>query len=458
MSTTLTPTPGTGAGVSAAVPGVRRADEPAGLRARIRGGLRDTPRRLAAVLAGLVALGILVGAIGFAGVRQRAALIDGVTSRSGPLVVAAQDLYRALSDADATAASAFLSGGVEPAAQRERYQRDLSQATAALSTLTAGRAGEELRTDTISVLASGLPMYAGLIETARSYNRQGLPVGAAYLREASGLMRERLLPAALLLYRTVSGELREARSGAASFPWFAVLLGVLAVAALVAAQRWLTRRTNRVFNVGLLIATAAVVALIGWLGTSAVVTATRLSASDRDGSAQVDRLVQARAAALQARADESLTLVARGGGAEFEEDYTLVLNRLIGTDGQGGLLRAAADGATDPGTRAAARDAAEQARAWLAAHQKLRQLDDNGGYTEAVQAVVGDGPEATTTIFNELDQVLADAIVADSDRFAAHARSAGRALSGVDIGVLALALIMVLGVAVGIQRRLAEYR
>ena len=75
-----------------------------------------------------------------------------------------------------------------------------------------------------------------------------------------------------------------------------------------------TRRTNRVFNIGLVAATAATVVLVGWLGVSAVVIGTRLDASDRDGSAQVDRLVQARVAALQARADESLTLVARGAG------------------------------------------------------------------------------------------------------------------------------------------------
>ncbi|MBM0239137.1 hypothetical protein JNW88_21980 [Micromonospora sp. ATA32] len=81
-----------------------------------------------------------------------------------------------------------------------------------------------------------------------------------------------------------------------------MLLGLVAIAGLVRTQMWLTRRTNRVFNIGLVGATAAAVVLVGWLGVSAVVIGTRLDASDRDGSAQVDRLVQARVAALQARA------------------------------------------------------------------------------------------------------------------------------------------------------------
>ena len=444
--------------VSPSVPEVRPAG-PTGLPGRIAGGLlRDTPRRLAAVLAGIVALGLAVGIVGVTGVRQRADLINEVTYRSGPLVVASQNLYRSLSDADATAASAFLSGGVEPPAQRERYQNGVAEAASALAVIAAGRASGGDRDDEVAVIAARLPVYAGLIETARSYNRQGLPVGAAYLREASGLMRGQLLPAAQRLYQSISAELDRARGAGAGFPWLAVLLGLLTIAALVQTQRWLTRRTNRLFNIGVLAATAAAVLLVGWLGLSAVLTGARLDASSRDGSAQVDRLVQARVAALQARADESLTLVARGAGGDFDEDYSTVMQRLIGADGHGGLLREAADQATDEPTRTAARTAAARAADWLAAHQKLRKLDGDGQYTEAVKAVVDTGPAATTSIFTELDRTLADAIAHDGDRFATQARSAGKGLSGVDFGIAVLAGLIVIGGAVGIQRRIAEYR
>ncbi|GFJ90183.1 hypothetical protein Prum_038250 [Phytohabitans rumicis] len=78
-------------------------------------------------------LGLATGIAGALGVRQRADLVSGATARSGELTVAAQRLYRALSDADATAASAFLTGGVEPAALRDRYQVDIADAAAALA-------------------------------------------------------------------------------------------------------------------------------------------------------------------------------------------------------------------------------------------------------------------------------------------------------------------------------------
>jgi hypothetical protein len=416
--------------------------------------LRRTPGRLALILAGLVTLGLATGVAAGVGVRQRADLVDGVTARSGRLAVAAQQLYRALSDADATAASAFLSNGIDPPSLRARYQADIAQAAAALAEVSgAGHGGA-----TVAQIAAQLPVYTGLVETARSYNRQGLPLGAAYLREASGLMRDKLLPAAQELYRAVSRELDAARGDAAAFPWFAVALGVLTLAALGLAQVWLTRRTNRVFNVGLVGATAAALLLLIWLGIATVIAGNRLEASRESGSAQVNRLAEARIAALQARTDESLTLVARGNGAAFEQDYVAVMRRLAGTDGGGGLLAEAGSAATDATTREAAAAAAGHARAWLAAHQKVRAQDDGGDYAAAVNGAIGAGPGTTAALSQRLDGELDRAIAYNSQRFDREARGAGRALSGADIGLAVLAALVGVGAALGIQRRIAEYR
>lgn len=417
--------------------------------------LRGTPGRLALATAVLVVLGLATGVAGAVGVRQRTDLINGATARSGELTVAAQRLYRALSDADATAASAFLTGGVEPVALRERYQADIADAAAALATVTGGGAGDQRGQSAAARLAAQLPVYAGLVETARVYNRQGVPVGGAYLREASGLMRERLLPAAEELYAAVSRQLDAARGDAAAFPWFAVLLGVLTIAGLVYVQRYLTRRTNRVFNIGLVAATAAAAVLVVWLGISAVLVGERLDASRDEGSAQVAQLADARIEALRARADESLTLVARGNGAQNEEDYVAAMLRLAGPDGSGGLL--AVDTA-DATTQSAVRAAAGEAGNWMAAHQKLRELDNGGQYNEAVAAAVGTDVGTTASIFNRLDEHLAGAIEHNGERFDQEVRGAARALSGADIGVALLATLLVVGAAVGIQRRLVEYR
>ncbi|SCL31616.1 hypothetical protein GA0070624_4300 [Micromonospora rhizosphaerae] len=397
-------------------------------------------------------LGVATGAAGAVGVRQRIDLVNGATARSGDLTVAAQRLYRALSDADATAASAFLTGGVEPVALRERYQSDIADAGAALAVVSAGRAGGGRGDAAVVQIIGQLPVYTGLVEAARAYNRQGVPLGGAYLREASGLMRERLLPAVQELYEATSSELDDARGAAGAFPWFAVLLGLLTIAALVMVQRYLARRTNRLFNIGLVGATAAAAVLVVWLGVSAVLAAGRLDASREQGSEPVAQLAGVRIAALQARADEAHTLIARGNGARFEEDYVRAMASVTGRGG----LPAVSD--ADPDTRSAAQAATGEAQKWLAAHKNLRALDDGGQYAQAVAAAVGTGPDSTASIFNQLDEHLAAAIEHNGQRFDREVGRAAGALAGTDIGVVVLATLLIVGAALGIQRRLAEYR
>jgi hypothetical protein len=411
-----------------------------------------TARRLALAMVVLVVLGLATGASGLASVQSRASLVDDVTGRHGPLVVAAQDLYRSLSDADATAASAFLTDGRESPELRARYQTDIAEASAALARASSG-VNQGPAVTAVAVISVQLPVYTGLVETARAYNRQGLPVGAAYLREASGVMQEQLLPAAERLFEAVSADFDEARGGAAGFPWLTVLLGLALVAGLVVVQLRLTRRTHRVFNLGLLAATLAALVAGGWLLGSWSSAAGHLDASDQQGSAQVGFFSQARIAALQARSDEAHTLVARGAGAAYEEHFQQVMGDL--TAGLAGAREQASGGPAE----AAADAANEAAGQWQEIHDEVRRLDDEqGDYPGAVKLAFGPAEDSAGSAFGRLDLALAEGIAHGNDRFAGEAAQADRALGGVGVGVALLTVALVAGVVIGIQQRMAEYR
>jgi hypothetical protein len=392
----------------------------------------------------LVVLGVAAGLAAVLDVAQRSSTVDAVTGRSGPLTVQAQQLYRALSDADATAAAAFLAGGQEPAALRQRYQNDIAAATAALAAATAADGGRPA----LRQLADQLPVYTGLVETARTYNRQNLPVGAAYLREASALMRTQLLVAAKGLYDTESAQVESDRGAAAGFPWFAIPLLLLTIAGLVGAQAYLTRRTNRLLNLGLLGATVLAVAALGWLTVSWGGVRGELAAAHRDGSGQVRLLAQARLDALQARADEALRLVARGNGGDFESDYAAAQGRLVRQ------LTQARDAATDPAVRAAVAAAASETAGWSAAHAKMTGFDDIGQYGDAVALAIGTEQDA----FNRLDAQLGKGIELAEAAFDRRARAAAGALGGAAAGLSVLTVALLAGLVFGFRQRLAEYR
>lgn len=447
MVTVSTPEAPTSAGVRKGVLGI-----PATAVRRARRSAASTPGRLFVIGVGLVVLALLTGVTGVVAVQQKQNTIDNLMAHREPVAAASQQIYRSLSDADAIAASAFLSRGTPPASLRDRYELDIAQAGANLAKAAADAGGVPAAQEQIDTLGQQMPVYTGLVETARAYNRQGYPAGAAYLREASGLMRAKLLPAAQELYSIDFKRLAEEQEQARSFPWTTVVLVLVLLVAMVATQRYLTRRTNRLLNVGLVAATIAVIIGLAWGTTVLLIESSKVANGHDSGTRQVELAVQARITALKMRANETLTLVARGDGEEYETDWKRLQKDIAGDNN---LLFRAQGLAANGDVLADARDNVAD---WLAAHKEVRALDDNGDYEKAVDLATGDGANGAAAAFNKLDENLQSAINDGRAVFVDETSTASTTMTGLVPGVAVLALVAAAGVTMGIRERLQEYR
>ncbi|MGH3452213.1 MAG: hypothetical protein ACRDQW_16130, partial [Haloechinothrix sp.] len=407
---------------------------------------KTTPGRLSLIAAGLVTLSLLAGLAGTVMAQSKRDALAGLIEHREPLAAAAQQVYRALSDADATTASAFLATGSEPPALRQRYENDIAQAGASLAKAAADAATVPAAAEKVGIIAQRLQVYSGLVETARANNRQGFPVGASYLREASHLMRSTILPAARDLYVIDTALLADEQDDAADFPWLPALLVVALLAGLITTQRYLQRKTNRVFNVGLAVATGAVVLGLLWGAVALIVQSVLVDSAEDGGTAQVDLLVRSRINALQARADETLTLVARGDGGSYEEEFVELTERLAGTDGRGGMLREASELADDAPAAEHIDAARESAAAWLEAHDQVSRLNEAGDYSAAVNYAIDPRKEdASAATFLKLDDNLRSAIGAGRQSFFDDTTNASRALILLPAGLSVLSIVAVLG-------------
>lgn len=445
----------------------------AGARARLVRAARTAPGRLR--LAGLV-LTVLVlafGAMTAWQIDRREQSAAAVVERSQPLSQDAAEIYRSLADADTTAATGFLLAGQEPATVRLRYEQDLARASGLLATAAARTTDAAGSRRWLAALNEQLPVYAGLVETARSYNRQGLPLGGAYLRFASTLMQEKdqlhpddpykahgMLAGAQKLYQAEIAQLQRDYAGARAVPWAAIALGVLALAALARFQLLLFRRTNRVFNPGLLTASAATAAALVWLLVGHGVARSDLADSDRHGAAPLRMLDQARIEALQCRGAENLNLVARGSTTAYAERWDRVTAQLSGPDGSGGTLGDSLRLASgDPAGAARVRAAQAAFRGWDGLHETAAASNDAGEYQAAVDATVGQGGGITTDqAFERMDGELSAAVQHEQQRFLSAADDGRGAVAGLAVGAGVLAVLAAAGALLGIGRRLAEYR
>ncbi|MEU9231519.1 hypothetical protein AB0D36_03810 [Streptomyces subrutilus] len=428
---------------------------------RLRRAATTEPGRLRIIGAALAALILLFGAVGLWEVSGRSTAAGDVVGRSQPLSADAASLYRSLADADTASSSGFLLGAAEEREVRLRYEKDIANASRLLVSAAANTGGSQDSREQITLLSEQLPRYTGLVEQARAANRQGLPLGGAYLRYANEQMTTQLLPAAQRLYEAETGRLYTDYDDSRSWPLASLAAGLVALAALVWAQRRNYRRTNRVFNHGLVAATATSVVVLLWLAVGHTVARASLNEARAQGQESLKVLNDARIASLQARAGENLTLIARGAvlaadtkSDKYDVDFTTNMKELDA--GLAVALRLADDEAG----RAPVTRAADGVKLWKQRHTAAREADLKGDYESALVQVVGDKDhkDSSGAAFDTVDASLEQAVAHEQREFTRAARGGMGALDGLLTGTAVLAVVGAAAALLGIGRRLSEYR
>lgn len=410
-----------------------------------------TPGRLALVSVLIVAGATTFGVIATSAERSRARAATAVSSQTEPLLVQAEILYTTLSDANATATTTFLNGGPEPPTRRAQYLRDLQVASDSLAALAQEVGGSPQAQAAVRTITEQLPLYAGLIDTARTNNRQGRPVGAAYLRQASTLLTSTILPAADRIYATEATRLGgDYGSGTSPVALVVLILMTLAaLALLIAAQGYLSQVSRRTINIPMFAGTLVLLVASAWATVSLLSEQSSLKDARR-GSDSVELLSAARVLLSRAQTDQSLTLVNRGSDETDPRDLKLVMATLA-PGGKLGWLPTSRSAAMGPSTS--------------------RILGEFDGYRSEVNRIIGLGDTAgvfvaiqrasspqSRTIADRLNRDVETRIAGMQRRFATSAADATGALSGLTPGIPLLTALGAGLALLGLRERLGEYR
>jgi hypothetical protein len=405
--------------------------------------LEGTPgtMRIFATISVLAAL--LFAVLGFVAINNRANALADAQIHAEQLV-RLQTIRTNLVQADADATNAFLVGGLEPGTQRAAYETSIAAASTTLAQASGESSADAV---TLADVNDHMTTYTGLIEAARANNRQGFPVGAAYLKNASALLRGQVLPDLTALANANENRVQDAYNRSDSAGDLLAIVGVLAVVVLLVAQIWLTVRTRRWINVGVLSAVAGV--LVALIVSGSVMVVAQSTAQDvRAGAYQsADAIGQARVAAFDAKSSESLTLIERGSGQDAEANY-----KSEHVVAQNELALAAASGANAK--------LQELLTAYDQVHQKIRSLDDGGQWDDAVKLATGDANVAGSSnqTFQALDAATQQDLLTSSQQVSNQLGDARTTLEIARWLVLLVGLLAAAAAGWGFSRRLREYR
>jgi hypothetical protein len=414
----------------------------ADVSASVRSGFEGTPGKLRGIGA-LTVIACLVFGLA-AGFSFRAA--DGALSRAGAntdQLIRVQAIQNHVVQADADATNAFLVGGLEPPAERAEYTAAITSASKLIAEAAKSQPADG---EALGALNEALLTYSSEIEQARANNRQALPIGSQYLKNASAGLRADALPPLRSLVNANNERVDEEFDNAGSAVLWLVIFGLLTLLVLGFALVWLARRTRRYVNVPL--AVAAVIVLVTLVVGAVGLGAIGSKVDDVRGGVYAATLstAQARIAGFDAKSNESLSLIARGSGATFEEawqgsDATIQreLTKLDSND-------AAADFEPLPWDD------------YASVHKQIRKLDDSGDWDGAVRLATGTGSSSGNATFSSFDSSSGEQLSTLGEDTASQLDGAGGWLAFAAVVGLVAGVIAALCAWWGVSLRLEEYR
>lgn len=413
--------------------------------------LASTPGKLSVLATVLIAAALVAGVITSTVIGAREQRTENLRAHTEPLANAAQGLYSSLSIADAAVTSSFISGAIEPLAVRDRYNQAIGDASNALVTATYGvSSGDVESLQLLTEMSRHLAVYTDLIATARANDNVGNPVGVAYLRQASALMQNTILPLAERLYAEQARAVADTLTHTAQLPATAITVTTVVLIALAIAHMYLARKSRRRCNPGLIVAALLMVSLIVWLVVAGVVSTSTSERARTEGTQPLSVVTKARILAQQARADETLALLQPGSDSS-EGNYvrhTAALAEILGQNSNITSGHAA---------EAALADASAAFDGWRDAHQALQQNLSEGDYQGAANVAVGPGSLASTAQFRSLDEALENAITELRAEELAFMARTYRSMSLLAVGSIVIGVLAGFAVAGGIRPRLSEY-
>lgn len=431
--------------------------------------VRSVPARVRTTTGvALLSLALLFGALALGSASARDGLRV-IGHDAGPQVIATAGLYLGLSDMDAQVADALLMGneyGDRRQAALARYDQRRSEANQALLKAFELSGDDPAERRTIQSVIDGVGRYerlaaqALLLDTQAGHTAGPPPERVLQVyRQATDLMRLELLPQAYNLTLesgTIVRETHDEQSGEVRLLRLAVIVfGLLALAALVSLQLYLSRTFRRTLAPALLTATAlTAVCLIA----GAVVLDQEVGTLDeakRDGFDSVLTLARSRAIGNSLHADQSRYLLDPARADTYEHAFLDKSQSLVYVEGGNvDAYHKALRGQPKQilGLLGDRTEILDTYRRFQAADGSMRALATRGRKADAVSAKLGN------TDFAAYDEQLVKVSERHEAVFSRAVADGDGALDGLwrllPFGIGAIAVLVVAGV----WPRLREYR
>jgi hypothetical protein len=247
-----------------------------------------------------------------------------------------------------------------------------------------------------------------------------------------------------------------------------VFIGIAFLLILILTQIYLFKRTHRIFNAGLLVATILFSASLIYSTVSMSSVKANLYRAKHDAFTSINALWNARAVAYTAKSIESLYLLHEGTGIVQTADninFDLSSARLCSDPNAAstgavfeGYLGDALGNAALSNERSATDTAIKQWLKYVEINKKVRSLEYDSKHKEAIALSVGNAKGQSAYEFANFDKAIGDSIKINQENFDSSIALAFKTLNIFPFVLLAFLVLIIAACILGMKSRMDEYR
>ncbi|MEL7155803.1 MAG: hypothetical protein AAFN30_04305 [Actinomycetota bacterium] len=369
-----------------------------------------------------------------------------IQSNTAPSLIAVQGLSASVAEANSNATAAFLATttGEEDRQRRVAYLDALRRSAEQTEEVAGLIDDDEARHRDLKDVAVALTSYSGSIEAARAAALDGRSGAVGELRTALDLTGSNVADSVARVTEANQARFDE-QSGAGTLFTFGGLVAAAAVLALLVFMQVRTfRMSNRFLNLGLLFASAMILATLVTVASGLLSRQSALANASDGGYDAIAATSRLQSSANDVQTELSLRLL---GGSE-------------GTDLEGPLAQLTADAeliesiADSDRERAAAQALGVRLERYQSTTATILGLADRGDTESAVETFRGSGFSAFNGLNTSIESVLSD----NRAQFDDGVEGAAGAADLLPLLTVVLPLLAAVGIVLGIQRRLRDYQ
>lgn len=430
---------------------------------------RTTLGKIEALLMVCIAGAVISLSVNFLVYRATHSVVQTVGKDTAPSIITADHINALLADAHSNAMNAMVTKEKSGGKFWTLYRKDMLELHSELINISENITFGDDERNAILAIMSNVSAYEYTLGGAVS---NGAEISVDQFGEANRLMQQKILPSSVKLKDIYSTYLD------ASYNRFTksinIVLAIMIVIALtvlvilLGTQYFLFKKTHRIFNLGLLLATILFIANIIYSANTMNSVKSNLYSAKHDAFDSVQALWGARATAYNANALESLYLLHNGTGIVQTADtinFNLSSAKLCADPNAAlngskfeGYLGEEINNVTFDGEKAAATAAIQEWSKYVDVDKKIRNLEYDSKHSEAVALCVGESDGQSNYEFSKFDAELGKAIEINQASFGSNMNRAYKTLNIFPYATAIFLLVIIVLCVFGFRPRIEEYK